>query len=56
LRLLDRMRIPPVLLFWVMVANLPPPVPRKNSSASSMFFTEIRWTVFCLLKYGVMSL
>ena len=40
LRLLDRKRIPPVLLFWVMVANLPPPVPKKTSSTSFMFITE----------------
>lgn len=39
LRLLDRMRIPPVLLFWVKVANLPPPVPRKTTSTSFMLFT-----------------
>ena len=39
LRVLDRKRIPPVLLFWVMVANLPPPVPRKTSSTSFMLFT-----------------
>ena len=38
-RLLDRKRIPPVLLFWVIVANLPPPVPKKTSSTSFMLFT-----------------
>jgi len=26
-------RIPAVLLFWVMVTNLPPPVPRNMSSS-----------------------
>jgi len=40
LRLLVRMRIPPVLLFWVIVANLPPPVPKKTTSASLITFTD----------------
>jgi len=58
LRLLDRKRIPPVLRFWVMVANLPPPVPRKTSSTSPMIFTgkvEVHLFVF-LQKYGGESL
>jgi len=34
------MRIPPVCLFWVMVVNLPPPVPRNTISVSFIFCTE----------------
>jgi hypothetical protein len=37
LRRLDRMRIPPVCRFWVMVVNLPPPVPRNTISVSFIF-------------------
>ena len=40
LRRLDSMRIPPVCLFWVIVVNLPPPVPRKTISVSFIFCTE----------------
>ena len=40
LRRLDIMRIPPVCLFWVMVVNLPPPVPRNTISVSFIFCTE----------------
>jgi hypothetical protein len=54
---LDRMRIPPVLLFWVMVVNLPPPVPKKTSSTLFMLFTEDEVDCsFCLLDYGGESL
>lgn len=28
--------MPPVRRFWVMVANLPPPVPRKMSSSGGV--------------------
>jgi hypothetical protein len=38
-RVSDRRRIPPVLRFWVIVTNLPPPVPRKTSSTPSMHFS-----------------
>ena len=34
----ERMRIPAVLLFWVIVTNLPPPVPRKMSSSWVIFY------------------
>lgn len=48
LRLLDRKRIPAVLLFWVMVANLPPPVPKKTRSTLFMVFTGGERTVYWL--------
>jgi hypothetical protein len=49
------MRIPPVRRFWVIVANLPPPVPRKMSSsgevAKVMFVFRHRkvcvWRLIC---------
>ena len=40
LRLLDMMRIPPVCLLWVMVVNLPPPVPKNTISVLFIFYTE----------------
>ena len=36
----ESMRIPAVLLFWVMVTNLPPPVPRKTSSSWLIFYSS----------------
>ena len=41
LRRLEMMRIPPVCLFWVMVVNLPPPVPRNTISVLVMFCTIV---------------
>ena len=56
-RVSDRRRIPPVLRFWVIVTNLPPPVPRKTSSTPSMLFHQkMRWTVFCFIEYNVLQL
>ena len=35
----ESMRIPAVLRFWVIVVNLPPPVPRKMSSSWGIFIS-----------------
>jgi len=52
----ESMRIPAVLRFWVIVVNLPPPVPRKMSSSWGIFislgFRLVIWVcddffVFC---------
>jgi len=41
-------RIPAVLLFWVMVTNLPPPVPRKMSSSWVISYSsEIQYYLGC---------
>ena len=62
----ESMRIPAVLLFWVMVTNLPPPVPRKMSSSWVIFISQrfrfIIWvccdflfSVLCELEYGCLD-
>jgi len=51
-----RMRMPPVRRFWVIVANLPPPVPRKTSSSAGVGvvmvvfrLTEVwAWLLICV--------
>ena len=53
----DRMRIPPVCLFWVIVVNLPPPVPRNTISVLLIFCTDnVAGEYYCLLVFGVESL
>ena len=62
----ESMRIPAVLLFWVMVTNLPPPVPRKTSSSLgiliSLRFRLVIWvcddflfSILCELECGCLD-
>lgn len=52
--------MPPVRRFWVMVVNLPPPVPRKTSSSGGegvimvgFHLTEVVVVVVNLFSFGV---
>jgi len=63
----ESMRIPAVLRFWMIVVNLPPPVPRKMSLSWVIFISlrfelvirvryDFLFSVLCELEYGCLDI